>query len=503
MILISPSGDRPKKLGVFAKYVPLSVPYGIGALAGYLNLKGKKAEVLDEEIERATPKVLRFRTKNLDPPYIFGISCLTAGIIRGIEIAKTIRNMPEFTDAKIIFGGIHPTVLPDEVLRSGFADIVVRNEGEKTLEILYNRIKNGKDYFDVDGISFLSNGTVVHNDPSELIDLNSLPSFPYDLFYKYSPRYALGFITSSRGCPYDCIFCSQRSISGKYYRFRSPETIVEEIEYLYKVRGQEFITFQDDNFLPNKKRAIKLCELIYERFGDKIHFDCQARADNIDDDVLTIMVKTGFRLIHVGIECANDRLLSLVQKKETLHQIIDGVRLIKKHGIQVSGTFILGLPTETSEDRKAAYELAKELNLDYVRFNNATPYPGTRLYEMAQTQGRFIPGENWENLNACGSLTENPFKRNTLSYVQDGVSEGELRNDIIKYNMFFSLRLKRVFSLIFNRVGPAGWFELPKNWFLKPNEWYSLLKFSAKIGTNFTMAMFVILKYKLKSLISK
>jgi len=503
MILISPSGDRPKKLGVFAKYVPLSVPYGIGALTGYLRFKGKKTEVLDEEIERVSPEVLRFRTKNLDRPYIFGISCLTAGIARGIEIAKTIRNVPNFTDAKIIFGGIHPTVLPDDVLKSGYADIVVRNEGEKTLEILYDRIKNGENYFDVDGISFLSNGIVVHKDSPELIDLNSLPSFPYGLFYKYSPRYALGFITSSRGCPYDCIFCSQRSISGKYYRFRSPETVVEEIEYLYKVRGQEFITFQDDNFLPNKKRAIKLCELIYKRFGDKIHFDCQARADNIDDDVLTVMKKTGFRLIHVGIECANDRLLSLVQKKETLQQIIDGVRQIKKHGIQVSGTFILGLPTEISEDRKAAYELAKELDLDYVRFNNATPYPGTKLYEMAQTQGRFLPGDNWENLNACGSLIENPFKRNKLSFVPDGVSEEELRNDIIKYNMFFSLRPKKVFRLVYNRVGPAGWFELPGNWFLKPGEWYSLLKFSAKIAMNFIMAMLGILKYKLKSSISK
>jgi anaerobic magnesium-protoporphyrin IX monomethyl ester cyclase len=503
MILVSPSGDRPKKLGVFAKYVPLSVPYGIGALAGYLNFKGKKAEVIDEEIERVTPEVLRIRAKNLDPPYIFGISCLTAGIVRGLEIAKTIRNMPEFTDAKIIFGGIHPTVMADDVLKSGYVDLIVRNEGEKTLEILYDRIKNGKTYFDVDGISFLSNGTVIHNDSAELIDLNSLPSFPYDLFYEYSPKYALGFITSSRGCPYDCIFCSQRSISGKYYRFRLPETVVEEIKYLYKVRGQEFITFQDDNFLPDKKRAIKLCELIYKNFGNKIHFDCQARADNLDDEVLAVMKKTGFRTIHVGIECASDRLLALVQKRETLQQIKDGVLMIKKHGIQVSGTFILGLPTETSEDRKAAYELAKELDIDYVRFNNATPYPGTKLYEMAQTQGRFIPGDNWENLNACGSLTENPFSRNSLSFIPDGISEGELRNDIIKYNMFFSLRPKRVFRLIFNRVGPAGWFELPEKWFLKPNEWYSLLKFSVKIGTNFTMAMLGILMYKLKAVINR
>jgi radical SAM superfamily enzyme YgiQ (UPF0313 family) len=502
MILISPSGDRPKKLGVFAKYVPLSVPYGIGALAGYLHFKGKKAEVLDEEIELATPEVLRSKTRHIDPPYIFGISSLTAGISRSIEIARTIKSEPHFSGAKVIFGGIHPTVLPDEVLESGYADIVVRREGEKTLEILYDRIKNGKDYSDVKGISFLTNGNIVHNDRSEPVDLSSLPSFPYDLFYRYSPRYALGFITSSRGCPYDCIFCSQRSISGKYYRFRSPEIVVEEIEYLYKNRGQEHMTFQDDNFLPVKARTMELCELIINKFGNRISFDCQARADNVDDEVLAIMKRSGFRLIHVGIECASDRLLSLVQKRETLQQIIDGVRLIQKHGIQVSGTFILGFPTETSEDRKAAYELATKLDLAYVRFNNATPYPGTKLYEMARTQGQFMPGDNWENLNACASLTENPFKRNKLSFVPEGVSEGELRNDIIKYNLFFLLRPKRVFGLLVNRYGPAGWFELPENWFLKPAEWCCLLKLSAKIGINFLMTIVEILRYKLKSLMS-
>ena len=277
MILISPSGNRPKKLGAFAKYVPLSVPYGVGALAGYLNSTDKNNVVIDEEIQNATPELLKEKAVHCEPPYIFGISCLTAGIARGYEIAKSIRKLPQFSSAVIIFGGIHPTVLPEEVLKTGQVDIVVRNEGEKTLEVLYEKIKDGSDYSDVKGISFISNGDIVHNGPAEPIDLDSLPSFPYELFHQYSSRYALGFITSSRGCPYDCIFCSQRSISGKYYRFRSPEIVIEEIEYLFKTRGQNFITFQDDNFLPNKKRAIKLCEMIIKRFGNKINFDCQAR----------------------------------------------------------------------------------------------------------------------------------------------------------------------------------------------------------------------------------
>lgn len=498
MILISPKGSREKKLGIFSRYVPLSVPYGIGALAGYLMMKGRRVEIIDDEVEPVTIELLRRRAENTVSPHIFGISCLTASIGRGYEIARMIRAAPDIRDSTIIFGGIHPTVMTDEVLNTGLADIVVRKEGEKVLDELYARIKRGDDYSDVRGISYTRNGTIVHNGEQDLLDLNELPTFPYDIFHRYSSRYTLGFITSSRGCPHGCIFCSQRSISGKFYRYRDPETVIREIELLYGKYRQKYITFQDDNFLPNKERTLRLCDLIYRRFGSEIVFDCQARADNVNDEVLTSMKKAGFRLIHVGIECASDRLLEIINKRETLEQSINGIRLIRKHGIGVSGTFILGLPTETSADRKAAFELAKSLQLDYVRFNNATPYPGTGLFEIAQSHGRFTPGQNYENLNACGSLAESPFRRNVLSFVPENVDEEELRLDIIKYNLFFSMRPLRAIKLLIRRVGPAGWFALPEKWYARPAEWYHLLGFISGIGVKFALIVLAIILFKLK-----
>lgn len=502
MILISPSGDRRKKLGPFAKYVPLSVPYGIGALAGYLHSRGKSATIIDEEVEIVTPDLLRNKIRQLEKPYIFGISCLTASIGRGMEIASMIRSDTILRDSKIVFGGIHPTVMPEETLQLGLADIVVRNEGEIILDKLYDKIKNGVSYHAVPGISYVDNGLTKHNPSGEVVDLDSLPSFPYDLFYQYSKKYSLGFITSSRGCPYECIFCSNRMIAGRFYRFRCPEVVVEEIYYLHRKRGYQYITFQDDNFLANKKRVKLLCELILKKFSPGLQFDCQARADNLDSELLALMRRTGFRLMHVGIECANDRLLKLVNKNESLDQITRGIGLLKDHGFQVSGTFILGLPSETREDRKAAYELANDLNLDYVRFNNATPYPGTKLYEMAQTAGRFNPGKNWENLNACGSLSESPFSPSRLSFVPDGVSETELRNDIIKFNLMFSLKPRRLFKLLSNRVGPAGWFELPERWFLKPEEWFNLVRLGVTIGVNFLLLLLRLTRSRIQSFFS-
>ncbi len=122
-------------------------------------------------------------------------------------------------------------------------------------------------------------------------------------------------------------------------------------------------------------------------FHKKVIFDCQARGDTVDEEILKALRESGFRTIHFGIETASERLMKLIDKKETVQQVIEGINLTKKFGFQVSGTFILGLPTETKEERKAAYKLAKELSLNYVRFNNATPYPGTRLYEIAVEEG--------------------------------------------------------------------------------------------------------------------
>lgn len=117
--------------------------------------------------------------------------------------------------------------------------------------------------------------------------------------------------------------------------------------------------------------------------------------------------------------------------------------------------------------------------LDYVRFNNATPYPGTKLYEIAKAENRLYIDKNWTNLNACGTLVEGTLTE--LPYVPQNCSEKELKKDVIKANLLFSLRPIRVFKLLAKRIGPAGWFYLPEKWYLKPKEWCSLLRFGMKL----------------------
>ncbi len=480
MLLISPSYNRLKKLGGFSRYVPLSVPIGVGWLAGALMDAGKKVKILDEEVVGDCDAILEEYVKDLDKPYLFGISCLTASIRRGHEIAAVIKQ--KFPDSKVLFGGIHPTVLPEEALQDPNVDITIRGEAEETIPVLYDRLKNHQDVSDIPGVSFCRDGKFTHNPVAPLTDVTKLSKFPYFLFEQHSSAYELGFITSSRGCPFDCSFCSQRSISGRRYRFFPAEIVTETLDDIVNKYHRTYVTFLDDAFLTNKKRVIDLCHEIQRRgLHKKALFDCQARGDSVDEEVLGIMKESGFRTINFGIETASERLMTLIDKGETVEQIKAGVRLAKKFDFKISGTFILGLPTETRKERAAAYQLAKELDLDYVRFNNATPYPGTRLYQTALDEGCLNPGKDWENLNACGTLVESPFREAPLAYVPLGANERALRCDILKYNLFYSFRPKSIFKILKERVGPAGWLALPPKWYFKPAEWFYLSSFAFKV----------------------
>ncbi|MFA5039199.1 MAG: radical SAM protein [Candidatus Omnitrophota bacterium] len=486
MVFVNP---RSTKFGIFDKYVPLSVPIGVGSLAGYLRKQGEPVLVLDEHVVCITPELLKGLKFPPGQTPVFGISTLTACAKRSYEIARLIKQT--LPGALVILGGIHPTVLPEEVLGNKDVDFLFRGEAEEILLEFLRRLSSGRDVRSIPGLSYRKNGEIAHNPAAALPDLSAMPAFPYDMFENSQDRYSFGFIASSRGCPYDCIFCSQRVISGQKYRYKPSPVVLEEIEQLVLKYGQSHINFVDDNFTANKKRVVELCEGILQRgFHRRVTFDCQTRADAVDDEILSLLKKSGFRLINFGFETASERLMKILNKRETVQENRDAVALAKKHGFGVSGTFIFGLPTETRRERWQAYEMATEMDLDYVRFNNATPYPGTRLYEIAREEGRLFVAPDWSNLNACGSLVHDRSIESRLPYVPEGSDEKTLRKDVVRANLYFSLRPKRVLRLLLKRVGPAGWFYLPPRWYCRPQEWWGLLKLGTSLFTTFLRSMF-------------
>ena len=455
MILINSS---PKDaLRIFQPFLPIYVPVGAGCLIAYLRREGIEADLVDEQIEKDTIGKISLYAKKICDPYIFAFSVLTAAFKESILLSLELRK--RYPNSIIVFGGIHPTAMPDEVLSYSHIDIVIRGEGERPLAELYRCIKNRRDYSHINGLSYREKGKVVNNPVSAEVEaLDSYPRFPYEIFDP--TKYDLGFVASSRGCPYRCIFCSNRITTGRKYRYHSSAKIADDLELLYKKYGKKNVLFLDDNFLVSKERVYDLIDEIKKRGLHKVMiFNFQARGDNVTYPLLKDLYDAGFRSIFFGIETASERIMKTIKKDETVAQCIEAVRMAKETGFHVSATFIYGLPGETHKDRNDALHLSRDLKLDMVRYNNATPYPGTELYEIAKKENRLFVQGLYENFISVSSFIENPFKKIPFSYVPDGNTEREIRNDILYSYLVFYLDFKRLRSIFTNPEKGVGWFN--------------------------------------------
>ena len=383
MILINSSSK--KTMGMFKAFLPVYVPIGSGYLLAVAHENGIDMRFVDEQIIDDPLSLINSHTKTMSKPYIFGFSVVTAAYKSAIELSRTLKE--RYPESFIVFGGIHSTAVPDEVLAYGHIDVVIRGEAEKTLIDFYRCVKDGKTFAHLDALSYRQNGKIIHNRPGQIIsDLNALPTFPYHLFD--NKKYNLSFVFSSRGCPYGCIFCSNRIITGKKYRYRSPESTVEELELLFRDYGIRHGFFVDDNFIVDHKRAFKVIELIKNsNIYGKMTFSFQGRADDFDHRLFKELYNTGFRSIDFGIETASERIMKIINKGETVAECVNAIKSAKEIGFHVTSSFIYALPSETHQDRMDAIQLSKKLDIDIVKFNNATPFPGTELYEIAKEEG--------------------------------------------------------------------------------------------------------------------
>lgn len=447
MILINSSSRDTLKM--FQPFLPIYLPVGIGALLAVLEQERIKAKFVDEQIENNLLESIREGVKELTAPYIFGFGVLTASFRSAIKLSKQLKEL--YPDSIILFGGIHPTALPEECLAYDHIDLVLRGEGDIILPKLYRLIKNKEDHTHLESLSYKRDGQIIHNPKAPIIrNLDDFPPFPYHLFAD-KKEYEL-IVMSSRGCPYQCIFCSNRVTTERGYRYKKAESIVEELDIIYNKYGRKYVNFLDDNLLVNHKRIYALIEEIKKRgLHKKMTFSFQARGDNTNEKILKDLYDAGFKTIFFGIETASERIMKLIKKGETVAQVVEAVRIAKKIGYYVYATFIYAFPTETHQDRMGCLKLSKELGLDMVRFNNATPYPGTELYEMAKQERRLNVEGLYENFNAVLTFIENPFRKIPFSYVPKGASENEIRNDLLFSYLSFFLRfgqMKKVFSSI-------------------------------------------------------
>lgn len=382
----------------------LQPPLGLAYLAAYVRDKGFSVKIIDVEASVLNWQDFVELVKKGNPRVV-GIGALTSILARAVDFSQEYRKIAP--DVLIVIGGHHASIMPEETLRDNECfDILCKGEGEYALAELLAGYKNtgfDRNKFlsnfellkSIPGIVFRKDGQVISNNNPELIkDLDVLPFPARDLLnmdaYKPLPnqykRLPLLNMTISRGCPYECIYCSANPIFGRRIRMRSADKTVEEIERLIKDYGAREISFWDDTLTFNKKWLSRFCSLILEKKID-ITWTCYSRVDTVNLEMLRLMKEAGCWNIFFGVESGDQKILDTIGKGTTIEQIRNACKMCKQVGIEVRASFMLALPQETPEMAKKTINFAIELDPDYAQFCITTPFPRTRLYEEAKKYG--------------------------------------------------------------------------------------------------------------------
>ncbi len=328
------------------------------------------------------------------------ISTITSTAPRAYYLAGMIRKR----GIPVLMGGAHPTFMPEEALK--YADYVVRGEADRIILPLIEAIENGwrsnsggYGLQDIKGISYRdSSGRIYHNPSQDLLDdLDILPTPDMSLVYGFKSDNIYP-ISTSRGCPFDCRFCSVIQMFGRRYRYRSVEKTLEDIRNALRL-SKGTIFFVDDNFSANKERTKEILRrILLERL--ELRWSAQVRVDVArDEELLKLMADSGCHTLYIGFESINPETLRFYNKRQEIKEIIDGIKKIKEYGIHIHGMFVLGADTDNLETIRDTVDFARRLHIDTVQFLILTPLPGTPLFVDMDSSGRLIH-RDWSKYDA-------------------------------------------------------------------------------------------------------
>jgi len=396
---------RYKRVFIIYPYYPGhdadAPPVGLGYLAENLEANGVVYKVYNMNIQRGI-SVLKKNLARFDPDLI-GITMMTYRYNSHYELIKTIRK--HFPLIKIAAGGPHLSFFKEQVLHEcPEIDYGFVMEAENS----FKELCCGEALTKINGLLFRENEEVMSNSHYEFkADLDAFPFPKYTGFdlNKYTKR-SINLLTS-RGCPYNCIFCGHHLVTGKCFRFRDPVKVVDEIEYWVK-KGYSDFNVTDSNFSVSKERVYAICDGIEKR-GLKVRLCCGdgVRADRVDLALLKRMRQVGFRALSIGVESGSDRVLKNMEKGESLADIERTVKMACELGYDVTLFFVIGSPGETEDDVKRSIEFALRYPIFSVNFNLLIPYPGTKLYDWVKNHG-YLLRDYREYLNDVTHVSNTP-----------------------------------------------------------------------------------------------
>lgn len=377
-------------INLYALMPTMSLTY----LKGFIKEKTRhEAKIIDLVFHKKDWKRHLMEEIRKEKPDLIGLSVLSFNYLESLKIARFIKNN---FDIKIIFGGVHVILSPEDVIQNNEVDIVCTGEGEGVLEEL---LDNDLNCTDVRGIWYKACGQIIKNKNRRLIENLDNLAFPdfndFDLEKYFAINHNHLPITASRGCPYACSYCSnhalKKKLEGKYVRFRSVDNIIQEIELRikqYHKEGFKYLYFFDDTFILDRDFVLEFCKKFKRRgFNKLIKWNVNVRADLVTDEIIKSMKDAGCYEARMGVEAGSDYIRNKVYNKNiTKEQIFNAFETIKKYGLQLRLYFIVGAPYETMDMMEESLDLARQSLADAAFFTPLYPLPGTEIKKICEKE---------------------------------------------------------------------------------------------------------------------
>ncbi len=415
---------------LFVRYNSMKLNFlhlGVASLAAIAKAEDVICECFDTSYIEDEHVVQRFQeTLERFSPDVLAVTCTTGSWLNIKRLLTTTLTPDVKAQMHVIVGGAHPTVIPESVIALPCVDIIAIGEGEISFRNILRSIANNTGFKHIKGIWYKHNGKICKNPVEHLVaNLDELPYPDWDLFdqrllSKPSGRLRkivnIPSFTASRGCPYNCSYCSTPFYKELYhggathfYREKSPERVVAEIEQ--KLQHFDFpeLIFMDDEFVVKLTSLERLAKL----YAQKLHLPASlcTRPESLTSKSLSLLAEMGVKSIYIGVECGNEQYRrEMLGRQISNQEIIKRLKLVKEYGISVLSLNIIGLPFETREMVFETIELNKQAEVTHTFVSLYCPLPATKLFDVCVQHDLFIKDDPYDfDYNSTQSVIRIPF----------------------------------------------------------------------------------------------
>ncbi|MDD5070127.1 MAG: radical SAM protein [Candidatus Omnitrophica bacterium] len=371
---------------------------GLLSIASVFESLGHQVKVFDVDIEKKHSSFLNFFEEY--SPDILGVHLMTWTFHQANNYLKQAKE--KNPSVITIAGGAAVTSMPDEVMNNSSFDYGVIGEGEATIVDLVKAIETKATVENIDGLIWRNKNKITINKPRKYIaNLDEL-NFParhlvninkyFDVFTR-ARRFAT--TVTSRGCPYSCLYCDRANRMGRQWRSYSNEKIISELVELKSAYGVGEVMFFDDEFIVDRDKTMDLC-LRIKKENLNILWECRARVDTVDFELLSAMKQAGCYRIRFGFESGDDGILKILKKQITVRQSLSCADAVKRAGIEIFAYFMMGSPGETVDSLKKTKDLLFAIDPEFAVLSKVILIPGSELFDLAVSE-RFIPFDYWKS----------------------------------------------------------------------------------------------------------